>query len=478
MSLQTQIRALERYAIAAHGAGIPRDQLELFVQHGYTAQPKQLRFHAAARLCNRFDGPLLIVMGGTRNSAKTHAIFAQVCLDDCQKYPGLKVLFLRHLRKAASESFDDLSIKILRYCAHNKVSDRITFPNGSRVLIGGYKDEDDIDNYLGIEYDIIVIEECSQLTQNKLEKINGSLRTSRADGFRVRQYWSFNPGGVGYSYIKHRVVEPWRMGKERDTRFFFCHYTENKFCDAEYTAYLKGLTGPLAASWRDGDLDSFEGAAISNWDERIHVVDPFILPSHWPRWRSVDYGYSPDPFSCHFYARDIDIGRIYVYRELYGTGYVDSQQAQWIIDSTPEEEVPMIAMTYAGADMFSVRPTTDKSGKPVITTNADEYNKKGVFLSQADTDHIRGKRKIDRIMGLLPDGKPGLQIFRTCPHMIRTLPMLVLKPGSEDIADGQEDHCYSDLRYALTNYRDITMPAKPGEKKRQQSPLEEVGGIL
>jgi phage terminase large subunit len=479
-SLQIQTpKALERYVIAAHDAGLSRDQIEGFVKYGYVAQPKQLLFHHAARQCNRFDGPLLIVLGGTRNSAKTHSIFAQVALDDCQEYPGLKVLFLRHLRKAASESFDDLSAKTLRYCAHNKTSDRITFPNGSRILIGGYKDEADIDNYLGIEYDIIVIEECSQLTQNKLEKINGSLRTSRADGFRVRQYWSFNPGGIGYSYIKRRVVEPWKLQRERDTRFFFCHYKDNKFCDATYVAYLEGLEGPLAASWRDGDLDSFEGAALPNWDATVHVVEPFPIPSHWPRWRSVDYGYNPDPFSCHYYARDINIGRIYVYRELYGTGYVDSQQAQWIADSTPPDEAHMIAVTYAGADMFSTRTTTDRTGKPVITTNADEYTKKGIFLTQGDTDHVRGLRKINRIMGLLPDGKPGLQIFSTCPHMIRTLPQLVLKPGIEHIADGQEDHAFDDLRYGLTNYQDVA-PPKPQPEQRRQSrgPLESAGDIL
>lgn len=450
-------RELERYASAAKDAGCPPDQVERFVRAGYVAQPKQLAFHAAARQADDPAGPNLIALGGTRNSAKTHAVFAQVCLDDCQRYPGLKFLFLRHIKSSAAQSFDDLASKMLRHVPHEKNSERVLFPNGSRVLIGGFKDASDIDKFVGIEYDGIAVEEVSQLSKDKIEAVRGSMRSSRMDDWRERMYWTFNPGGVGYSHIKQTVVSPWKRKQEQSTRFFFAHWSDNVFCNPDYIAYLDGLTGHLRKSWRDGDLDAFEGLAFTTFDENRHVIPPFELPYNWPRWRAIDYGLNPDPFCCLWFARDLATGRIYIYREAYGTGYTDTAQARLVKLNTPPSE--HISITYAGRDMFANRDRSDSK----VSSNADEYYKQGIPLTMADVSRVAGKRKLDRVLSDLPDGRPGLQIFETCENWIRTVPFLVLKPGQEDIADGQEDHPYDASRYGLTNYDE---PRPPGEKDK------------
>ncbi|HKA17232.1 MAG TPA: hypothetical protein VKN18_02855 [Blastocatellia bacterium] len=54
----------------------------------------------------------------------------------------------------------------------------LIFPNDSRILLGHFKDESDVDNYLGIEYDGICIEESTQLSSKKHELIGTCLRTS------------------------------------------------------------------------------------------------------------------------------------------------------------------------------------------------------------------------------------------------------------------------------------------------------------
>jgi phage terminase large subunit len=456
--------SLETYVTAAKASGLPMDQIERFVSAGYVAQPVQLPFHAACRLADEVGGPDFILFGGTRNSAKTHAVFAQMAIDDCQRYPGLKFLFLRNFRKAAGESFDDLSVRLLRHVSHTKTADQIEFPNGSRILIGGFKDQSDIDKYVGIEYDGVAIEEITLLTKEKIELLFGSIRTSRIDGWRVRKYATFNPGGVGYSYIKQIAVEPWRKKQETKTRFFYAHWKDNVFCDQDYIDYLNGLTGHLRKSWRDGDLDAFEGLAFPQWDEVKHVCAPFEIPETWALWRAVDYGYDPDPFSCHWYARDLVTGRVHIYRELYGVGYTDSIQARMINEMTPPSERDRIIATYAGADMFNTRVSAG-----IVSTNADEYLKHGVRLTRADTNRIGGKRKIDRVLGDLQDGRPGLVVFSSCVHFIRTVPFLVLKQGQEDIMDGQEDHAFDELRYGLTNYQDIKPPKRAENKQVKRS---------
>ena len=147
----------ERLLKAAIKRGVPKDQLQNFLERLYVPTPKQLEFHAACRLADAEDGPSKIGFGGRRGPGKSHAAFAQAVLDDCQRFPGLKVLYLRKVGKAAKESFEDLRISVLPALKHTYLSHRglLRLPNGSRVITGHFNAEKDIDAYLGVEYDEI-----------------------------------------------------------------------------------------------------------------------------------------------------------------------------------------------------------------------------------------------------------------------------------------------------------------------------------
>ncbi|CAK0768384.1 hypothetical protein CCP3SC15_3870001 [Gammaproteobacteria bacterium] len=82
-----------------------------------------------------------------------------------------------------------------------------------------------------------------------------------------------------------------------------------------------------------------------------------------------------------------------------------------------------------------------------------------MYLTQAVNDRIAGKRKVDKLLGDLPDGRPGLLVFSTCTNLIRTLPTLIYdKVQVEDVDTKGEDHAYDALRYLLTDDRDIKSP--------------------
>jgi hypothetical protein len=57
-------------------------------------------------------------LAGARGPGKSHAVFAQVALDDCRRRPGLKALYLRKALKQAREQFDDLRRRVLRGAAN------------------------------------------------------------------------------------------------------------------------------------------------------------------------------------------------------------------------------------------------------------------------------------------------------------------------------------------------------------------------
>lgn len=459
----------EHYIQASHDSGCPRDQIENFIQAGYVGQPAQLRFHAACRLADLPGGPVRVGMYGTRAGAKTHAIMAQVALDDCQRAPGLKWLYLRNIKKAAAESFEDITNKVLRYTEYSYKEGQVTFPNDSRILIGGYKDESDIDVYLGIEYDGIVAEEAQLLSERKFDLVCGSLRTAR-DDWRIRLYYGFNPGGIGHGYCKRRFVMPMREKREKETRCFYLTYKDNVFCPPEYAQYLEGLTGDLGKAWRDGDMDIFEGQALPLWRHERHVIQPRELPESWPMWRAVDWGYAK-PYCCLWFKKDPDRGRVYVIREAYQELLTDRDQARQIKDMTlPKEK---IMFTYADPHTFWERKNVDN----VVTTSADQYVAEGVPLVKADDDRLGGKRKIDRVLSDLPDGLPGLLVFDNCTNLIRTLPDLPRDPlKPEDVDTRAEDHAYDTLRYGLTNVQPVQL-YEQNKTNPEPNPWLEIKGL-
>lgn len=445
-------------------AGMPQDQTANFIRGVYLPLPWALPFHAAARSADKVDGPIYILAGGARGPGKTTAVMAQVGLDDCQRYDGLKFLFLRRVQKAARESFDDIVQNILRGAdmTYTQSPARIKFRNGSRILLGGFNNDREIDNYLGIEYDGIAIEEASQLSEQKIEMLKGSLRSSKP-GWRTRIYMTTNPGGIGHRYLRDTFVVPYRKNEERTTRFFPSTYKDNPHLAPEYIQYLENLKGPLGEAWRDGSWDVFEGQAFMEWDRERHIIDPPVIPDHWTRWRALDWGFAA-PWCCLWFARDPDNGRVIVYREAYRAGLTVPQQARYMVDMSPER----IQISYADPALWGRKTYED-----IVITTAQEYANNGIILQRADNARQQGKQKIHQLLANLPDGKPGLLVSRQCEHLIEQMETIIVdEDDPEDVDTDQEDHAYDALRYGLTNIKVGSAP----QPTRKVSPIQELFG--
>src|SRR4029079_14325697 len=156
----------QRYFLLGRRAGCPKDQMGNFERADCILQARQLAASAAARLCDRPDGPTAIGYGGARGGGKSHWLLAQMGVDDCQRVPGLKCQLLRKVGKANTEHFEDLPRTVLVNLKHHFTIHRgiLTFANGSRIIAGHFQNEKDIDAYLGLEYDVIGIEEGTTLS--------------------------------------------------------------------------------------------------------------------------------------------------------------------------------------------------------------------------------------------------------------------------------------------------------------------------
>ena len=144
---------LEDYIESGLDAGCPVDQLANFARAGITLQPTQLSASAAARSCDLPDGPIAIGYGGARGGGKSNL-----------------------------ENFEDLRRRLFYNLDHEFAASRgtLTFANGSRIISGHFQNEKDIDAYLGLEYDVIGIEEATTLTSRKHQDITTCCQIGRA----------------------------------------------------------------------------------------------------------------------------------------------------------------------------------------------------------------------------------------------------------------------------------------------------------
>ena len=396
--------ASQRIGTAARRAGVKREQLERFLRAGIVLQPRQLAASAAARLCDAEDGPWAIGYGGARGGGKSHWVIAQVAVDDCQRQPGLKVLLLRKSGKAIKEQFRDLR-RLLKRVPHTWIPSQgsgvLEFPNGSRIILGHFKDDRDIDAYLGLEYDLIVIEEATTLSKTKVEDILTCLRTSKPN-WRPRVYMTTNPGNIGHAWFKALFIEPSRRGQETETRFVSATIDDNSFVDKGYKAKLDRMTGWKKKAWRYGDWDVMAGQFFTTFraeheGKPHHVVSLRDtlggLPPHWEVWLALDHGFTHYTV-IYLLAKDGD-GNVYLVDEIAVQRTLVKRICEMIDAMLSRNNVlrERLKTFVAGHDVFAVR----EGGETI----ADKYEREGFPLTPARIARINGAAEI--LEGVVPE---------------------------------------------------------------------------
>ena len=192
--------------------------------------------------------------------------------DDCQRCPGLKCLLLRKSGKSNQENFDDLRRRLFQQLEHTySVTSGLGFKNGSRILTRHYQTENEIDSLLGLEYDVIGIEEATTLTERKLEDLATCARTSKPN-WRPRIYSTTNPGGVGHQWYCRTFIIPHQRGTESATRFIPARVDDNRFLNPEYKAILATRTGWQRDAWYHGKWEIAAGQFFRNFHPGVHII--------------------------------------------------------------------------------------------------------------------------------------------------------------------------------------------------------------
>lgn len=136
-----------------------------------------------------------IAFGGARGGGKSWAVRVKAALL-CLRYPGIKTLIVRKTYKELQNNhIEQLRTMLHGIARYNKSDKLFTFGNGSTIAFGYCACDSDMDQYQGAEYDVVFLDEATQLDEMWIRKITACVRGVNA--FPKRVYYTCNPGGRG-----------------------------------------------------------------------------------------------------------------------------------------------------------------------------------------------------------------------------------------------------------------------------------------
>lgn len=362
-----------------------------------------------------------VLFGGAAGGGKSYGQLIDALLY-ALRWPGSRQLMLRRTLPELGRTLVRAALDIYpaSLFSYNAGSHTGAFCNGSTLEFGYCGSESDVHRYQSAEYDVIRFDELTHFTESMYLYLLSRLRGANPFPKAVKS--TTNPGGVGHHWVKGRFID---IGPPDSVHtlpggsrlFLPARVQDNGFLlrrDPGYVRRLQNLPDKDRRALLHGDWDIFEGQYFTCWDRDIHVVAPFPLPGHWPRYVTLDYG--RDMLAAYWVAADA-AGRAYVYRELYRPGLLAGEAAERILEHTQEP----IAAYFAPPDLWNRHSDTGRSA-------ADIFAEKGIGLRRAQNDRVQGWYDLAEWLRPVPDEQgrptPGLRIFSSCANLIRTLPAL------------------------------------------------------
>ena len=423
-----------------------------------------------------------IGFGGARGGGKSWAVRTKAKLL-ALNYPGIKILIVRcTYHELINNHINTLRTELLGIAKYNDKDKVLKFGNSSTINFTYCDNDKDLDRLQGVEYDIIFLDEATQLSEYQMKTITACLRG--VNNFPKRVYYTCNPGGQGHSFIKRIFIDKkYNQGEiPEDYTFIQSLVTDNKVLmetQPDYIKQLEALPPKIRKAWLEGNWNIFEGMFFEDFRETpdielchkagitpeqaleqrrfTHVIEPFEIPRGWTIMRSYDFGYNK-PFSLGYWACDYD-GVLYRFMELYGCTNTPDEGVKW----TPDEQFKRIAELENSHPWLKGRKIVDSVADPAIWDSsrgesiAETATRYGVYFSPGDNKRVSGWMQVHYRFQFDENGFPRMYVFNNCKTFIRTFPLMMYSETKpEDLDTKLEDHCPDEVRYMC-----MSRPIKP-----------------
>lgn len=226
----------------------------------------------------------------------------------------------------------------------------------------------------------------------------------------------------------------------------------------------------------DGEWEVFEGQILTEFNRRIHVIQPFKIPEGWERLVAIDHG-MVNPTAALWGAIDYD-GNIFIYDEYYSPGIV-SQHVKAILEKTAGQEI-----SYWLIDPSTQAKTREKDGRPWSVI--EEYEDYGIYATPANNEILGGINRVREFMRVdikrrhpvtSNFGSPRLFIFANCVNLINEIPQYqwkgmrgLIQRSQTEIPRDLNDHAVDAMRYMIMSR--FPAPSKHPGRYDMVSPLQ------
>ncbi len=395
---------------------------------------QQLFFDARAKF---------VAYGGARGGGKSWALRRKL-IAMCLRYEGLRCLLIRRTfpELKANHVLPFLSEygSLLEYKDTEKA---LRLANGSKIFLGYCASDRDVLRYQGQEYDVIAIDEATQLSEYRFSIFKACLRGT--SHFPRRMYLTCNPGGIGHAWVKRLFVDRDFRGDENPDDYAFVQalvFDNSALLSSapDYVSSLKSLPDRLREAWLYGKWNVFEGQFFPEFDTQRHACTPAEIPSAVRYFVALDYGF--DMLAALLMAVDCD-GRMYAVCERCIPNLTLGEAAE-AVSSLVSAYRPEFAV--ASPDLWNRRQDSGRSGFEIMQAVRGMPP-----MTPADDRRIQGWRVLREYLADL-DGKPRLLISTECPELIRCLPALLFDTSKAEDASGEPHsitHAPEALRYAV-----------------------------
>lgn len=420
-----------------------------------------------------------ILFGGARGPGKTDCGIVWM-LKPVGRHGGLyRGLVIRKNAKDLSDWIDRAKILYRNYDAEFVGQPTtIRFKTGDLIRTGHLKDKDAYNQYLGHEYQRMLLEELTQI-KNEADylKLISSCR-STVRGLDARVFCTTNPGGAGHKWVKDRfykVADPMTIYTDTETKrtrmYIPATIDDNPILmerDPNYVGFLDGLDGDLKRAWRHGDWDISAGLFFDEFRAQTHTYDPnnIELLRSWLRYVSIDWGFT-SPTAVYWHAVGPD-SHVYTYREMYVTKMLDVDLAKEVKRLSGDERI-----VYAVGDpaSFPVEIPHYKFGQLQSVRRADVWAENGVPIVMGKNDRVAGwsrMREFLRVRPYLQGESSWWHISSDCKHLIDEMTSVVHdEKNPEDLDTTMNDHALDSCRLFL-----MSLPKRFNDTKRRETMLQ------
>lgn len=267
----------------------------------------------------------------------------------------------------------------------------------------------------------------------------------------------------GTTYIYDEIYL--NSSNNEDVWHIFMSWDDNPFLPSGAKKQLSAsMSSEQLKSRKFGEFLTLGGRVYNEFDESIHVIEPFDIPREWQDKISIDPGLK-NPLSAHWYAQDYD-GNIYVIAEHYEREKDIDYHSDQIkkISASLNWKMGISGKLEAIIDSAS-NQTTLASSKSVSQLF---FERDIAVNTNVNKELFSG---ISRVKSYLKDGlgRSKLFIFKSCVNMIREIKGY--QWGSGDNPIKRDDHSMDELRYYI-----MTMPEnKPAKNEPNEVQKHKIG---